>query len=136
MLAGAVLLAVLAGGAPRLAVGDEAKGPVKLTEKRYTDDAGRTLVLSFGGAEKERSVKAQATDSKGKPIEVRELPVKDLTVCLPKAATSTTGKADAAKPSCQPLAGVTEGAFLKMGTATCTCYVYSGILYCFGDTCY
>ena len=138
MIAGLALLTLAAGPTSPAAVGElpDAKSPVWLTEKRYTDDAGRTLVLRFEGTEKGKAFHVQATDKEGKPLEVVKLPVKDITVCLPKARASSIVKAEAAKPLCQPLAFVTDGAFLKMGTATCTCQVYSGYVYCYGDTCH
>jgi len=113
----------------------EAQGPVRVAERRYTDDEGNTMTLRFDGAEKGRSVQAQATDRDGKPLAVVEIPMKELTVCLPRAGASSAAGSEP-KPLCQPLVFVTDGAFVKMGTATCTCTVIGGILYCYGSTCH
>ncbi len=134
MIAGAALCALVVGSTTLAEVPD-ANGPLRLTEKRYTDDAGRTLVLRFGGAEKGKAVQAQATDKQGKALEVVEIPVKDVTVCLPKAGASSAAGAQGGKGPCQPMVFVTDGASIKMGTATCTCQVYNGYLYCYGSTC-
>jgi hypothetical protein len=142
MIAGAALLVLAAGCAPRAtspaSLGElpDAKSPLRLTEKRYTDDAGRTLELRFDGAEKGKAVQAKATDKEGKPLDVVEIPLKDVTVCLPKRGASSAAGAEAAKPLCQPAASMSDGSVMKLGTATCTCYVIGGKLYCFGDTCH
>ena len=132
MIAGAALLA-LAAGSTALAELPTAQDPLKLTEKRFTDGKGNTLVLNFG--EGKRGVNAKATDKQGTPIEVVEISLKDMSVCVPKAGVVAAGTA-AAKPLCQPLAFVSDGATVKMGSASCTCQVYGGYLYCYGDTCH
>jgi hypothetical protein len=135
MFAGAALF-VLAAVPTAFAEPSEAKGPLKVTEKKFTDDAGNTLEVRFDDSQA-KGVKVKATDKQGKPLAVVEIPLKDMTVCLPpsKGAASGAAAAEPAKPLCQPLTFVTEGAFLKMGTATCRCQVYSGYVYCYGDTC-
>lgn len=136
MIAGVALFTLAAAPTTPTSAGElpDPKSPVRLTEKRYTDDAGRTLVVRFGGTQKNKPVKVQATDKQGKPLEVLEIPLKDMTVCMPQAGGAA--KTEGAKPVCQPLAFVTDGAVMKMGTATCTCYVIGGYNYCYGDTCH
>jgi hypothetical protein len=131
MMAAAALFA-LAAGSTGLAELPDPKSPLKLTHKRYTDAKGNTLELRFD----DKGVKAKATDTQGKDLGVVEFPLKDVTVCVPQAGATIPAGTEAPKPLCQPLAFVTEGAVVKMGTATCTCYVISGTLYCYGDTCH
>jgi hypothetical protein len=135
MLAGAALFALVAGSTAVAELPDS-EGPLRLTEKRYVDGKGNTLVLRFDGPKKGKGVKAKATDKDGKPLDVLEMPLKDLTVCVPKAGATTPAATETAKPLCQPLAFVTDGAVIKMGTATCTCQVIGGYVYCYGDTCH
>lgn len=134
MIAGAMLLAVAAGCAPRATTRTgallEAKGPFKVTQKQFTDDGGTTLTLQFDASTGE-VVSATATDRQRAKVDVHEIKRSDVTVCVPRGAGA--GQAD--PKLCQPLAFLTDGAFVKMGTATCTCYVYAGRLYCYGDTC-
>lgn len=134
--AGAVLIALAAACAPRtvspaaVAEVPDAKGPVKLTQKQYADQEGNTLTLRFD-AGTGQVTSAAATDKNGNPREVVKLQLKDVSVCIPK-----TPGAPEAKQLCQPVEFMTDGAVLKIGTTTCTCYSYGGTWYCYGDTCH
>jgi hypothetical protein len=109
------------GGRAGLADVPEARKVVKLSEKQYTDDKGRKLVVRDDGSGKER---VHAFDAQGKEIDITEIPLTDTEFCAAKA-----------KPKCQPVTFVSDGAFIKMGTESCYCYSYWGTLYCYGDTC-
>ena len=99
----------------------EARKLVRLTEKQYTDEVGRRLVVRDDGSGKER---VQALDEKGQPLEIVEVPLSEQQFCSAKA-----------KQQCQPVTFVSDGAFMKMGGASCYCYWIGGTAYCYGSTC-
>jgi hypothetical protein len=132
MIAGAAALALTTGTGqaaetPATATGvTEAKVTPKQTEKELTDHEGNKLLLGLDDAG--NIVKATAKDKSDKPLDVVKIKMKDTKVCVPKAKGT--------KPLCQPLEYVSENAFFKMGTTSCTCQVISGYLYCYGTTCH
>jgi hypothetical protein len=132
MIAGAAVFALVTGAGPESVTppvaGAESK-TAKSSQKQVTDHEGNQLTLDLDDAGK--VTKAEAKDRQGKPLKAGEIKMKDMEVCIPRTASAKD-----AKPLCQTLAYVTDGAFFKMGTASCTCYVYLGTLYCYGNTCH
>lgn len=126
-IAGAAAFALATGAGPDAVktppTGTEAKA-TGTTARQVTDHEGNELTLELDDSGK--VVKAHAKDSKGRPLKVVRIRMQDMKVCIPRTA----------RPRCQPLAFVSDGAFFKMGTASCTCYVIGGIPYCYGDTCH
>jgi ABC-type nitrate/sulfonate/bicarbonate transport system substrate-binding protein len=99
----------------------DARKLVRLSEKHYMDDQGRKVVVREDATGKQV---VQAFDAHDKPLEIVEVPLSEIQLCPAKA-----------KPACQPATFVSDGVFIKMGAASCYCYVYNNIPYCYGDTC-
>lgn len=124
MIAGAVVLALAAGAGPASAAdAAAAKAPGKATRKERADHEGNKVSLDVDDAGK--VVKAAAKNRDGKPIDIVEINVKDLWACVPQGEAKL----------CQPLAFLSDDAFIKMGSASCTCYVFGATLWCYGSTC-
>lgn len=102
-----------------------APGATKGSQKDYADHEGNKLRVDFDDAGKVVKATAKAGD---RELPVVQIPMKDLSVCIPKANSK--------KPLCQPLAFMPDGAFFKMGAASCTCYKIGPTLYCYGNTCH
>lgn len=125
----AAALFVLTTGASLAAEGaaaPAAPAAAKGSHKDFTDHEGNTLGVDLDDAGK--VVKATAKNSKQETLEVVQIPLKDFSVCVPKAKSK--------KQLCQPLSFVTEGAFFKMGNASCWCGVVGGLPVCYGNTCH
>jgi hypothetical protein len=130
MIAGVALIALTMGTGqaaetPATGGGAEAKAAPKQTDKELTDHEGNTLTLTLDDAGK--VAKTSAKNKQGKVLDVVEHKMQDLSVCIARKAK---------KPLCQPLQSMSDAASFRFGTATCTCQVYSGYLYCYGDTCH
>lgn len=131
MIAGAAVFALTTGtgraadtAAPS-GGGAETKAAPKQTDKVLTDHEGNELTLTLDDAGKVTKTAAKAKKD-GAALPVVEHSMKDFTLCMARKAK---------KPLCQPLQSMSDGASFRMGTATCTCRVYSGYLYCYGTTC-
>jgi hypothetical protein len=124
----AVLTAIAAGCAGAAAQGSK-------TEQRHKDDRGSELVLS---RDAQGQVSARAFDPQGKPLEIKKIKLQNAAlVCLPASVSSgTSEESDAAKRDCQVLNFISDLAFIKIGTDSCTCGVCAGYGYCYGDTCH
>lgn len=110
----------------------EAAGPVTLTEKRFSDGAGNTVTIHLNGPATEAMV---ITGKDGQRLPLHEYDLAQVSVCLPRTGKPASTAPDAVKPLCQPMASMTQGAFLKLGTATCICGPVGQKLKCYGDTC-
>lgn len=126
MVAGAALFTILTGTSFAQGAAAPSEPTAKANHKEFTDGEGNTLGVDLDDAGK--VVKATAKNRKQEPLAVAPIPLKDFSVCIPKAKSK--------KALCQPLAFITDGAFFKMGTATCSCYVVGGTPYCYGNTCH
>lgn len=128
MIAVAALFALTAGTslAAESAGAPAAPPAAKGSHKDFTDRDGNQLAVDLDDAGK--VVKAAAKNKKGELLEVVQIPMKNFSVCIPKAKSKT--------PRCQPLTFLTDGAFLKMGNASCWCGNVGGIPVCYGDTCH
>jgi hypothetical protein len=114
----------------------DSKGPVKLSEKHYTDPEGRKMVVRFDGPDK---VTVHATDREGKPLEVTEIPLSHAQLCL------LSGE----KKHCVPVSSVPEGVFMQLGAAPeggvakasltstpyCNCFVIGNSMRCIPPGC-
>jgi hypothetical protein len=141
MITGTALLAFSACSGHRSAAAPEASalraasGPVRLAEKHLKDEDGNTVKLRL-----DETAKAQpfeVTDKAGKPLPIHDYALKDVALCLPDggAAASVAGAEKAKLDPCQRASSVTEGTFIKFGTASCTCYTVFDRLKCYGTTC-
>jgi hypothetical protein len=97
-------------------------------EVDFTDHEGNQLTVDLDDAGK--VVKATAKNKKGETLEVVQIPMKSMSMCIP------WGSAGSGATLCQPLVFLTEGAFFKMGNASCWCGIIGGIPVCYGDTCH
>jgi hypothetical protein len=97
--------------------------PIKKTEERYKDSKGFELVLS---SDAQGNVTAKVIDPQGTPHDTKKYQLENSALlCFDKT-----------KSDCQVLSFVSDGTFIKLETASCTCYLCGGIAYCFGDTCH
>jgi hypothetical protein len=122
-IAAVALLAAAGDSSPRSA-------PIKKVEvtERHRDAKGTELVVT---TDEQGKVSAKAFDANGNPVEVKELPLESRAlVCLPKQ-----GKSEVLADDCQVLNYLSDGSIMKVGTASCVCYVCGGTGYCFGSTC-
>lgn len=120
--------------APAGGAGPNAKAQTQRAHKDLDDQEGNRLSFDVDDAGKASNVKAKRRD--GTVLDVVELKPGDLTVCVPKAAGPSGAAAKKGATLCQTLEFVKEDAFFKMGSASCTCRMFGGTLYCYGTTCH
>ncbi len=109
------------------------RAPILKTEERYRDDMGFELVLK---ADEKGNVRAEAFDPQGKPVEVVTKPIESVVLCWPKEGTNAGGAFDPASNQCQRVSFISDGAFIKVGSASCTCYPCGTTMVCYGSTCH
>lgn len=113
------------GADPSAAVASDAAAAPGQATRRFTDHVGNKLAVELDAAGK---VVAAAWRDGNTNAELKTYQVKleDLFVC---------GSRPGGTQMCQPFTYMAEGSVFKMGSASCTCRVFSGILYCYGNTC-
>jgi hypothetical protein len=129
MIAGAAVVALSMGAgpttsAPAADAASAAKATPRNTERKFTDQDGNNLTVDVDDSGK--VVRAQAKDRKGTPIDTVQIKMQDMTVCSPRPGGAQL---------CQTLTYVSDGAFFKVGTASCTCCSVGGWPVCYGTTC-
>jgi hypothetical protein len=130
MIAGTGLFALMAcTSLAAESAGTPAAPPAaKGSHRDFTDNEGNQLAVDLDNTG--NVVNATAKNKKGEALEVVLIPMKNMSVCIPKSPAGSGGTL------CQPLVFLTDGAMFKMGYNSCWCGNLGGFPVCYGKDCH